>query len=87
MPLFLSLYVRKPEELNIRKFNHFMLENYSEAQKLVYLFDQLDLLHHIPNEVISKFWVRAYTAETNFYKDMNKDLRLYNFLHIYHLFI
>ena len=76
LPLFLSFYIKKPEELDVRKFNHFMLDNYSEAQKLVYLFDQLDLSYHIPNEVVSKYWVRAYTAETNFYKNMNKELRL-----------
>ena len=46
-----------------------------EAKVLVDLFDQLSL-SRIPNEVISKFWVRAYTAETDFYKDMNRDLRL-----------
>ena len=76
LPLFLSFYVRKPKEIDVRKFNHFMLANYSKVPKLVYLFDQLNLSYHIPYEVVSKYWVRAYTEETGFYKKMNKDLRL-----------
>lgn len=59
----------------MRKFNHFILENYSEKEKLVYLFNQLDISYHIPNEIVSKYWVRAYTGESTFYRNMNKDLR------------
>ena len=77
LPLFLSFYVRKPKEIDVRKFNHFMLANYKE-QELVYLFGQLDLSFLIPYEVVSKYWVRAYTAETKFYVEMNENLRLNN---------
>ena len=47
-----------------------------KKKKLVNLFAQLKKEFKIPYEIISKFWVRAYTAESNFYKVMNKDLRL-----------
>lgn len=53
-----------------------MLNNYHKAKKIDYLFKQLCVLRLVPNEIVSKYWVRAYTAGTNFYKDMNKDLRL-----------
>ena len=76
VPLFLSFYVKKPKEAGVRQFTQYMLKNYSDAEKLVYLFDQLDFSHQIPNEVVSKYWARAYTAETNFYRNMNRDLRL-----------
>ena len=65
-----------------------MLKNYSkEQQQLMYLFDQLELSHSIPNEVVSKFLVRAYNEETNFYRNMNRDLRWIAWTHIYNLFI
>jgi hypothetical protein len=76
LPLFLSFYIKKPKELDVWKFNHFMLDNYSKTENLVYLFNQLDLSYHISNEDVSKYGVRAYTAEANFNKNMNKDLRL-----------
>ena len=32
-------------------------------------------MKEIPNEIISKYWARAYTLESPFYKEMNEDLR------------
>jgi hypothetical protein len=54
-----------------------MLTHYSNEQKLVNLLSQIR--YQIPNEVTSKYWARAYTAQSNFYKEMNKDLRLGKF--------
>ena len=74
LPIFLYLYIKKPKIAEIIEFNKYMLKKYSTEKKLVNLFKQINFEFQIPNEVISKYWVRAYTAETNFYKDMNKDL-------------
>lgn len=76
LPIFLYLYIKKPKIAEIIEFNKYMLKKYSTEKKLVNLFKQINFEFQIPNEVISKYWVRAYIAETNFYKDMNKDLRL-----------
>ena len=76
LPIFLLFYVKKPVENQIVDFNKYILSHYSKSPQLVNLFEQLNFLFKIPNEVLSKFWVRAYTSESNFYKDMNKDLRL-----------
>jgi len=76
LPIYLSFYIKKPVIEQINKFNKYMQIKYSNEKKLVKLFEQLDKRFNIPNEIISKYWVRAYTAESNFYKDMNKNLRL-----------
>lgn len=75
LPIFLSFYIKRPDVEQVNKFNEYILSKYTE-KKIVSLLEQLNKEFNIPNEIISKFWVRAYTAETNFYKDMNKDLRL-----------
>jgi hypothetical protein len=52
-----------------------MLEKYSKEEKIVDLFKQINDMKEIPNEIISKYWARAYTLESPFYKEMNEDLR------------
>lgn len=79
LPIFLYLYIANPKTTEISKFNHYMLTHYSKVQILVDLINQIYIGYQIPNEITSKYWVRAYTAQTNFYKEMNKDLRLNKF--------
>ena len=74
LPIFLYIYINNPKTIRILEFNHYMLTHYSNEQKLVNLLSQIR--YQIPNEVTSKYWARAYTAQSNFYKEMNKDLRL-----------
>ena len=75
IPIFISYYTKKPTENDIKKFNEYMLKNYYNSTDLVYLFEQLNGVENIPNEIISKFWARAYTVQSGFYKDMNYDLK------------
>ena len=76
LPIYLSFYIRKLQKKQIRQFNKYMLEKYSKEEKIVDLFKQINDMKDIPNEIISKYWARAYTFESPFYKEMNKDLRL-----------
>lgn len=79
LPIFLYIYIANPKATEISKFNHYILTHYSKEQKLVDLINQIFIGYQIPNEITSKYWARAYTAETKFYKEMNKDLRLDKF--------
>ena len=79
LPIFLYIYINNPKTKGILEFNHYMLTHYSNVQKLVNLISQINISYQIPNEVTSKYWVRAYTAQSNFHKEMNKDLRLGKF--------
>ena len=58
----------------IEQFIEYICENYKKQG----LDDILNLIRNmtkIPIQLLSKYLVRIYTAETNFYRDMNKDLR------------
>ena len=79
LPIFLYIYIANPKDTEISKFNHYILTHYSKEPKLVDLINQIYIGYQIPNEITSKYWVRAYTAQSNFYKEMNKDLRLDKF--------
>ena len=79
LPIFLYIYIANPKATEISKFNHYILTHYSKVQKLVDLINQIFIGYQIPNEITSKYWARAYSADTNFYKEMNKDLRLDKF--------
>ena len=75
LPIYLSFYIRKLQKKQIRQFNKYMLEKYSKEEKIVDLFKQINDMKDIPNEIISKYWARAYTLESPFYEEMNDDLR------------
>ena len=58
----------------IEQFIEYIYENYKGKG----LDDILNLIRNmtkIPIQLLSKYLVRIYTAETDFYRDMNKDLR------------
>ena len=78
LPIFLPNFIGDPNDKQIQKFNNYMLYQYNTEEKLVSLFEQLINIEKIPHEIISKYWVRAYTLESNFYRKMNKDLRQSN---------
>ena len=64
------------EEYNLNKFNEFLYNKYYKSSKS--LDDLLNIIKSIPDiplELLSKFYTRIYTLESNFYRDLNKDLR------------
>ena len=85
VPIYFSFYMKKLEEKEIQQFNKYMLITYKEEQ-IQTIFSQLFNVKNIPEEIISKFWIRAYTANSKFYKIMNEDLRN-NFIDNYLAFI
>ena len=70
-PLYLTEYFNIPNKNEIKDFNIFLLKNYSGIKNLI---EQLLLKTKIPIQVLIKYWLRAYTYESNFYKDMNNYL-------------
>ena len=85
LPLFFPDYIKEPSEEGIQYFNKYMLRHFKE--NCIYnLFSQLVEVKEIPIPILTKFWVRSYTAESEFYKKMNKDL-LQNDIKNYLIFI
>ena len=65
LPLFMSNITKNPTEDEIDKFNHYLIDEYT-VKEIIKLITQLIRKKNIPIEIISKFWVRAYTVECNF---------------------
>ena len=59
-------------ELN--NFTKFFLQNFCSNEEVEKLLKPLILFKEVPEEIISKYWARAYTYETPFYSIMNKSL-------------
>ena len=73
MPLNLINYIKPIDESKIEDFNKEMNSKYSKTE-IEPIFRQLLNINEIPYEIISKFWLKAYTYENPFYIDMNKKL-------------
>ena len=64
--------------------NHILSFNQEELNNLV---KNLSFFKNIPFEVLSKYWARFYTAESNFYKVLNNNLMKSNLSSNYKVFI
>ena len=73
LPLYISEFVKIPTNNEIQKFNEYLLNKYNEPS-INNLISQLIEISNIPISIISKYWIHAYTVESNFYKNMNDDL-------------
>ena len=56
----------------LEEFALFLLGNYPELKKLT--IPSQDKKMEIPKYILTKYYAKIYTEETNFYRDMNKDL-------------
>ena len=66
---------KKLNEEEIESFNCFLKENFGD--KIYELINPLSLTKNTPSEILSKFYVYAYTLETPFYYNLNRDLMLF----------
>ena len=78
LPLFFSEYIKKPVEEKVNEFNQYVFKRYCDRYELNEIFSQLVQTRNIPNEVLFKFWLRAYSSEGNFSKDINEELKTNN---------
>ena len=63
---------KKIEDFEINNFNYILRENYKENVQT--LIEPLTLTKKVPPEILSKFYVNAYTLDSPFYKFLNRDL-------------
>ena len=75
-PLCFTEHIVYPTNNEINDFNKFILDKFSENNsKLTKLIEQLIIDIKIPCAILVKYWLRAYTFETDFYHEMNKYLK------------
>ena len=65
-------------------YNHILSFDNIELNNLI---KNLSLFKNIPFEILSKYWVRLYTIESNFYKVLNNNLMKSNLTNNYKTFI
>jgi len=68
----------------IKFHNHILSFNNENLNKLI---KNLSLFKYIPFEMLSKYWARFYTIESDFYKVLNNNLMKSNLSHNYKTFI
>ena len=72
-PLYYMNSIESPTNEEIKDFNYFLKNCFGKDMKELII--QLENNSKLPNEIICKYWARAYTIESPFYKIMNKRLR------------
>ena len=70
-PVYLSDLIIKPNKLDFISFDKYLIDNYGDIMNE--LISQIYCVD-CPEALRIKYWLRAYTLETKFYSDMNKDL-------------
>jgi hypothetical protein len=69
--MYLSRLFKEPEEKQCKIFDQYLIDNYGDKMKNL-IFQIYNV--NCPISLRIKYWLRAYTLETKFYKDMNSDL-------------
>ena len=70
-PIYLSELIIKPKKSEFKAFDKYLIDNYGDIMnELISQIYGVDC----PDALRIKYWLRAYTLETKFYKDMNADL-------------
>ena len=76
LPLFYKTLIETSND-RMENYTNLLYEKYSkDNQEIKDLFEQIKILKDIPIELLSKYYIRAFTIESDFYYDINKDLGL-----------
>ena len=75
LPLMFKSLIEKTSYNNMQKYTLYLYNKYGKNHyQLKYLYESLKNTPKIPIQILSKYCAKLYTAETSFYKDINKDL-------------
>ena len=75
LPLFFKTLIDEPDNDSNKKFINFLFKNYSnENDELKSLFNTINPMTDIPNDILSKYYLRILKVSNKFYKDIIKNL-------------
>ena len=75
LPLFFKALIDNTANEKTQKYTNYLYETYSkEKEQVKNLLGSILSFSKIPIEILSKYYAKLYTADSNFYKDINKDL-------------
>ena len=75
LPLFYKTLLDLTQIDKIEKYNELLYSKYCDNNDIEELLSEIKSIPNIPLELLSKYYARMYTADSNFYNDINKDLR------------
>ena len=76
LPLLYQSLIDITEVSDIENYNELLCSKYYDNNNNIkYLFSEIKSVSNIPIELLCKYYARIYTVESNFYKDINLDLR------------
>ena len=76
MPILFKCLIESSTRDKIDEFTKLLYDKYSIDNKSIkLLLNNIKSIPNIPIELLSKYYSRIYTIESNFYRDLNKDLR------------
>ena len=77
LPLFFKSLIDNTSIDKMDEYTNSLYNDYSkDNNELKILLDSIKSMRNIPIEILSKYYARLYTIESNFYRDINKDLGL-----------
>ena len=74
-PLLYKSLIKINKNDNINLFTGSLYDKYKKFKDIYDLFNPIIDLSNVPIELLSKYYARLYTLPTDFYTDINKDLR------------
>ena len=75
LPLFYQSLIEITSTDNIENYTEYLYNKYSNNEEISELLNSIQCISDIPNELLSKYYTRLYTIESDLYKDINKELR------------
>ena len=76
LPIFYKVLINKISKNNIEQYTSALYDIYSYNNDIKSLLGSIKSIPNIPIEILSKYYIRLYTIESDFYKNINKDLGL-----------
>ena len=73
--LYYKVLIEYTDLDNIHEFTKNLYEKYENSYDMKTLLGPIKNLKNIPIPLLAKYYAKAYTAESDFYKDMGNDLR------------
>ena len=77
--LFYKVLIHFADIDEINKYTNELYKNYKDNADISNLFEPIIELKNIPVELLSKYYAKALTSDSDIYKDINKDLINNNF--------
>ena len=75
LPLFFKALIENSSNKDMEKYTSNLYKKYSnKSDKIKNLLGSIESIPNIPIEILSKYYARLYTCESEFYRNINKEL-------------